>query len=131
MNNKSKPDLTDEPADLAPDSAFLSVLQHHRAGEAMADLGDAMRTVTEAVQLAGKPGSITFKITITPAGAKGAIIVADDIKTTLPKLDKVTSIFFADDSGNLVRNDPNQRELPLRSVTGGVVEAETLKQVSK
>jgi hypothetical protein len=107
------------------DSAFLNVLQHHRGGAVLTDLADAMREVTEAVQLSGKAGGVTLRILVQPAGARGAIIIADDIKTTLPKLDKVTSIFFADDNGNLVRNDPNQRELPLRSIDGG---AEVLHQ---
>ena len=114
------------------DSAFLSLLQLHRGGAVLTDLAEAMRVVTEAVQLAGKPGAITLTIAIQPAQRSGAVIVADEIKTKLPKEEKVTSIFFSDENGNLLRNDPRQKELPLRTIAGGVEDEQpkTLKKAS-
>lgn len=113
------------------DSAFLSLLQQHRGGEVLSDLAAAMREVTEAVQLAGKPGAIILTIAIQPATSSGAVIVADEIKVKLPKEEKITSIFFSDDAGNLLRNDPRQKELPLRTVKGGVVEEEPLRRAAE
>ena len=113
------------------DSAFLSLLQLHRNGQALDDLSQAMREATEAAQLQGKVAVITLKIAIKPAGnGSGAIVVADDIKVKLPMPDKVTSFFFCDEAGNLHRNDPRQKELPLRSIEGGApVDVQTLKKV--
>lgn len=130
MNTPNKPETDGEGP--AIDSAFLSLLQLHRRGEVLTDLSKAMREATEACQLLGKPAVITFKVAIKPAGnGSGAVVVADDIKVKLPMPDKVTSFFYCDEQGNLHRNDPNQRELPLRTIEGGAaVNVETLKKVS-
>lgn len=114
------------------DSAFLSLLQNHRRGDALTDLSQAMREVAEAVQLAGKPGVLTLKIKIEPAGNNGAFITEDEISIKLPKKQKETSIFFEDENGNLVRHNPHaQVELELRTVSGGAEnQPETLKKVS-
>ncbi len=114
----------------AIDGAFLSMLQAHRRGEALTDLAEAMRQVTEAVQLTGRPGNVTFKVNIRPASkAQGALVVEDDIVTKVPKADRQGSIFFADDHNNLLREDPRQTTLPLRTIDGGKQEeAKPLKQ---
>jgi len=100
----------------AIDGAFLSVLQNHRRGGALSDLAAAMREVTEAVLETGKGGAVTLKFKVLPAATSGAMIVEDEIKTTLPRTKPQGSVFFADHSGNLLREDPNQHQLPLRTV---------------
>lgn len=104
----------------AIDGAFLAMLQNHRKGEVLSDLAAALRLVSNAVQLTGRPGAVTFKLTVQPAskGTAGALVVLDDIGTRLPKEDKTGSIFFADEAGNLVREDPNQMTMELRMVKG-------------
>jgi hypothetical protein len=63
------------------------------------------------------------------ANGSNAVVVADKIKTTLPEPRPITSFFFSDDHGNLHRNDPNQKELSLREITGGApVDVSTLRQ---
>lgn len=121
------PIIETEEAQPAINPAFISLLQQHRNGSILNDVADAVREVIEAVQLAGKAGKLTITFTMAPSGATGAIIISDDIKVTLPKLPKQESLFFADDNGQLVRNDPRQRELPLRSIQGGAVEPTSLK----
>jgi len=119
MNTQNKNQMQlDQPG---IDSAFLTLLQHHRSGQILSDLSAAMREVTEAAQLQGKPAAITLKITVKPASnACGAVVVVDDIKTKLPTPEKKGSFFFSDDAGNLFRDDPRQKELPLlKTVDGG------------
>ena len=107
----------------AIDPCFLHLLQQHRGGDVLNDMALCIREATEAVQLLGKPATITLKLAIRPAGkAHGAVTVQDDIKMTLPKQDRPASFFFADDKGNLLREDPRQTRLPLRMVAGGAVE---------
>ncbi len=103
------------------DSAFLTLLQHHRSGQVLNDLSAAMREATEAAQLQGKKAVITLKINIEPAAkAAGAVVVTDDVKVKLPEPQTRGSFFFSDDRGNLFRDDPRQKELPLlKTVDGG------------
>lgn len=118
INMKNK---TNSEAAPAIDGAFVSLLQIHRHGEALTDAAEAMRLVTAAVRATNRPGSFTIKMVVRPAskGKAGALVVEDEIKTTLPKSDKEGSIFFADDKNNLRREDPNQMKLQLRTVDGG------------
>lgn len=114
------------------DGAFLSVLQQHRKGEVLSDLAEAMREVAGAVTLTGKAGTVMLKIKIRPASKGGALVVEDEVKTALPKTETQGSIFFADDKGNLLREDPNQTTLPLRTIEGGAEEKTVpLKKVAE
>ena len=109
------------------DGAFLSVLQNHRRGGTLTDLAEAMREVTEAALATGKAGAVILKFKVRAAAKSGALVVEDEIKTTLPKTEAEGSIFFADDRGNLLREDPNQKQLPLRTVDGAKEETMPLK----
>lgn len=123
----NEPKQNDGPA---IDSGFLTLLQNHRGGQALCDLSEGLRKAIQAAQLQGKPAGIVLKIAIKPAGQGcGAIIVADDIKVKLPENEKVTSFFYSDEAGNLHRNDPKQRELPLRTIEVVSVDPATLKHV--
>lgn len=100
-----------------PDTAFLQLLQHHRSGHLLSDLSQAVREAVEASQLLGKPAGLTLKIAIKPAGnGSGAVVVADKLTVKLPEELPQSSFFYTDEAGNLHRNDPNQKELPLRVV---------------
>ena len=97
---------------------FLNTLADVRAGGAVEDLDASLADVVQAVRNTGKTGELTLKLTIKPA-SKGDIVtlfVDADIKTKLPRLDKGSTVFFADDTGSLTRRDPRQGEIPLRAV---------------
>lgn len=112
--------VTQDQTQPAINNHFNAMLAEHREGEAISDLSEAMAEVTEAALLTGRAGSFSIKFTIKPAGGKSAVAVTieDDIKVTLPKAEKISSIFFAHD-GALVRNNPNQRVLNFAPVEGG------------
>ena len=111
------------------DSSFITLLQNHRQGGALNELGQALRTVADAAQLTGKPGGITLKVAIAPTNS-GAVEILDDIKITMPKAEKTGSLFFVGEDGNLLRNNPNQLEMPSRAVESAPVDVEALKKVS-
>jgi hypothetical protein len=122
--NESTPD-----APRSLDASFINLLQNHRSGVMLDEIGQAMRTIVDAALLTGRPGGLTVKIAFAPTSS-GAIEIQDDVKLTMPKADKATSLFFVSDHGALVRNNPNQLEMPLRSIEGGAtVTLENLKQV--
>lgn len=116
----------------AIDTAFSVLLNQQRGGKCLTELSRLMREAIAASQELGKPAVLTLKIAVKPAAnGSNAVVVADKIKVTLPEPKPQTSFFFSDANGNLHRNDPNQRELPLRAVTGGkAVEVETLRRAS-
>jgi len=97
---------------------FINTLAEVRAGGAIDDLDANLAALVAAVRHTGKAGELTLKITVKPA-SKGDIVtlmVTDDIKTKLPRLDKGATVFFADDTGGLTRRDPRQGEIVLRAV---------------
>lgn len=97
---------------------FINTLADVRAGGVIDDLDDILADVVQAVRNTGKTGELTLKLTIKPA-SKGDIctlFVDADIKTKLPRLDKGSTVFFADDDNSLTRRDPRQSEIPLRAI---------------
>lgn len=99
----------------------VAILQNMRRGALLADISDCMKLVTQHVRNTRKKGSVTIKITIEP-NAKGdseMLRITDEVTPKLPKADSGSSIFFADDDGNLSRNPINQAELQFDVVPGG------------
>lgn len=74
-----------------------------------------LKDLVERVQEAGKPGSITITLTLSPHG-KGnrEIHVTPKLSTKKPAAPDTqeAGIFYAV-RGDLVRDDPDQRKLPL------------------
>lgn len=102
----------------AIDGAFLNIIGAHKNGLCVTDISAALKQVTAAVQLTGKGGSVTLVMNITPAskGDAGTLVFVPKVKTKLPETEAPGSIFYADADFNLVREDPNQATLPLRTV---------------
>lgn len=100
----------------AIDRAFLNIVSAHKGGAVISELSAALKQVTAAVQQTGRAGTVTFKMSLRPAGkgTAGTLIFEGDVKTAPPKLDAQASIFYADGDFNLVREDPNQTKLDLR-----------------
>lgn len=91
---------------------FGTFLMEHARGRSHDELSERLRELVLAVEHTGKPGKLAYTVTVKPQdNADGAVLVADQIKSTLPELDRPQSIFFATDTGDLVRNDPRQTSL--------------------
>jgi hypothetical protein len=106
-----------EPADSTADTAeqpaqdFLVFLASTNRGRTVTELTEALRGLVMAVGETGKPGSVTYKLTIRPIDPnepRGAVKVIDQIDVKFPTHDRPTSIFFVDEHSNLVRDNPNQ-----------------------
>jgi hypothetical protein len=91
---------------------FAAFLMEHRRGKTHDELSEALRDLVLSVEDTRKPGKITYTLTIKPQErTPGAVMVADQIKCSLPEHDRSESIFFATESGELIRNDPRQTAL--------------------
>ncbi|WP_314435492.1 hypothetical protein [Massilia timonae] len=100
--------------------AFALFLQDLRDGRAHAELTGSLADLLAAVKETGKPGEITLKIKVKPAG-RGSDIdkvnITDLITAKLPKPDRGEDFFWLTDDNNLSRNHPRQQSLELREAT--------------
>lgn len=94
---------------------FLAFLATTNKGRTAVELTERMHELVEAIRETGKGGTLTYKVTVKPidngAEQDGAVTVTDEITVKLPQLDRPKSIFFVDDSSNLVRHNPRQTSL--------------------
>lgn len=84
-------------------------------GEVVCDLTAQIQKVTAAAIETRKAGSITLTLKIAPTG-RGNITVDAQIASKIPEHDRPSTGFFTTPDGQLIRDDPNQPKLPLRSV---------------
>jgi len=113
---------------------FVDTLRAIRFGALEEELAAAMADATIKVRDAGKAGTVTLKIKLTP-GKGGQIEIDDDITVKLPKMQRETTLMFDTVEGNLQRDDPRQASLPgLRTVidhsTGEIKPANQPQQVN-
>lgn len=97
---------------------FAAALLEIGGGRLHTRLSEQLAVITRAVSETGKKGVLTLKIEVKPlpkADAK-TLIVTGASTSKAPEADDAspTSVFFADDDGNLSRSDPRQPQLPLR-----------------
>lgn len=100
------------------DRACLRVLEAHKGGFSLTELSVALKNVTASVQETGKAGTVTLTLSIKPAsrGAVGTLVLETKVKAKCPEAEAPASIFYADDDFNLVREDPKQIVMELRTV---------------
>lgn len=99
--------------------SFLDVLSQIRGGAALTDAGKDLQELVQAVREAGKPGKLTFSITVEPDKADDSVVTLQpDVVLKLPKKARAKGIFYMDRHGNLTREDPRQIELELERKAG-------------
>lgn len=97
---------------------FAAFLRDHRKGLTHTELGERMAELTQAVTETGKVGTLSITFKVKPL-QDGIVTVTDAITSKLPQLERDASMFFTDEAGNLLRNDPRQMEIgDLREAPG-------------
>lgn len=99
---------------------FADWLREQSAGRTHDELTEALGEVAAAVKETGKKGTITLTISVAPfdKGMGAALVVTDAVKKVVPQHDRRKTVFYADESGNLTKDDPMQptfeglREVP-------------------
>ena len=90
------------------------------AGELVQEAGEQLRELVNQVSITEKGGSVAIKISVKPAGrASGAMEVSYEVKTTMPKMTRRSSVMWGTPEGDLLTSDPSQAELDLKSVNTG------------
>ncbi len=100
-------------------------------GATVAEMNDALQKVVAAVRATGKSGTVTLTVKVSPA-AKNAVdvlMVEAQVKARLPEPERGMTIFYATEENRLVRNDPKQPRLDLRTVEIDTPRRGDLKEV--
>lgn len=95
------------------------LIQNQRKGDFASEISDKLAEVSKAAIETGKPGTVTIKIKVKPMQGLEAVAIEDKVTATIPEGDPTRAVFYINDDGDLERNDPKQRELPLQTIEGG------------
>lgn len=126
-NEKQTVAVTEPPPE--PSNSFMRLLQELRDGETLNEASKALQEVVQAVEQHGtdkKTGTITIKLKIAIAGRGNAVAVTDEISIKKPEPDQDATLLYATEDGTLQRENPNQRNLDLRTVEGAAPEEKDL-----
>lgn len=109
--------MTDKKGKITP---FVEWLEQYKKGEIDGELTHELRTLIEAVQETGKPGTITLTLKVSRKGER-QVNVIEDVKVKTPTHDRSETIYFVDQHLNLQRNNPDQGVLTefKRKTAGG------------
>lgn len=96
---------------------FMETLGNLRDGRTIDDLAFELNQVIEGVRSTGRAGELKLTLKITPAkkGDGEVVMLADEIKTKVPK-EQASTLFFTTADNNLSRNNPRQGEMELKPV---------------
>lgn len=114
-------------------NTFANTVAQIRGGDFQEEASKKLQELVGAVRETGRPGTITLTMKIKPATARGSmstLIIDDKVVCKMPEVEKAQSLFFATDENTLQRNDPNQKELALKTVSMPAVEKEELRVAS-
>jgi hypothetical protein len=106
------------PEDLHKSSFDLPVLYslcRLESGGLLEELNDKLAKVVAKCMTLGKKGTISLTIAFKPEGSK-KMEVAAKVDAKPPKNDIPSTYLFATDRGQLLAQDPDQRELDLRII---------------
>lgn len=91
---------------------FATFLLETNKGRSHAELSAGLQELVAEVIRTGKPGSISYKVTVKPQpGNEQMVIVLDEIVRKVPRGERASSVFFVTDDNELVRNDPRQSSI--------------------
>ncbi len=103
---------TGEVTDDIPVRPFAELMMLLDHGVAHAEASRALHDLVAAVRDAGKKGSMSIVLTVSPLkGSDAQVVVGAQVTAKPPKSEPAAAVFFLDDTGNLVRNDPRQLEM--------------------
>lgn len=87
-----------------------------------AELTEELANLVKAINENGKKGSISLTLHLKPETVQGEvqyIQITPEVKSTLPKPQRVATFMWPTYDGDLLRQDPDQKTLDLREVDTG------------
>ena len=95
---------------------FNATVAQLRNGQTQIEASEMLNELVLACRETNKVGELTLKIKVRPDGASGQYFLEDQVTINAPKPERGKTLFFGTPEGNLSRQDPNQKELELRSL---------------
>lgn len=92
---------------------IFDVLSQIRGGAAINDAAKDLNELVKAVKETGKPGKLTFTMTVEPDKTDNTVVtIQPDVTLKLPKKPRAKGIFYIDErTGDLTREDPRQLDM--------------------
>lgn len=96
-----------------PGNLFATTINQVGHGDLAGQASDSLEKLVKSVRETGKSGEVTLTLKIKPRGRDaGQVEVTGTVKVSAPIPDVAPSMFFATDKGELLRDNPAQRQLP-------------------
>lgn len=98
---------------------FADILRDLGRGVVIDEAAVMLQELVRSVRDHGKKGRFTLQVEIAPMkGDSTALMVSAKADMKPPAGEATSAVFFADEVGNLLRDDPRQMKLPLRRLGG-------------
>lgn len=99
-------------------TAFSQHLVYLNKGTLNDELTDVMTDVVKAVRETGKQGEITLKLKVSMLNKRDedAVKITPIVTHKVPELDRAETIMYSTADGDLLRNDPDQKQVELKKV---------------
>ncbi|MFC5187113.1 hypothetical protein [Actinomadura harenae] len=97
---------------------FADILRDLGRGSVIDQAAVLLQDLVRAVQERGKKGTFSLRVEIQPMkGDSNALVVSAKAEAKPPAGEPTSAVFFSDEHGNLLREDPRQLKISLREVT--------------
>lgn len=94
-------------------TSFSDTLAGLERGKINDQLTSSLAVLIEEVNRLGKPGSLTLKLKVAPAGEPGRqIFISPEVALKTPDPDPFPSMFYVGNGGAHFREDPYDQRLP-------------------
>lgn len=90
---------------------ITDLLRQAQNGKVAESVTEALREVSMAAIAARKPGELTLKIKVTPESQGRQTTLEFEVATKTPRAKLPKGVFWMTDDYDLVRSDPDQREM--------------------
>lgn len=98
-------------------TAFSQHIAYLEKGMLDADLTEKLAEVIRAVRETGKQGTLNLQLKVSlMKGSEDTVTISSVVNNKVPQLDRAQTIMWSTYDGELIRNDPTQRNLDLKTV---------------
>ncbi|WP_105215742.1 hypothetical protein [Pseudoalteromonas sp. T1lg22] len=81
------------------------------------ELTEQLAEVIKGVRETGRQGSLTLQLKVSlMKGSEDTVTIQSTVNNKVPQLDRAQTIMWSTHDGDLIRNDPHQQSLDLKTV---------------
>ena len=92
-----------------------SIIEEIRDGRLAVEIKDELNKLVTACEDTRKKGKLVITLTIKPHAE--SMLVQGCVSAALPEPERADTTFFANEEGELQRNNPAQKDLPFNTVS--------------